>query len=169
MGLLRPDGRDFLAGRIVVPEIRAGQPIWLIGRVLGSSPNVPKYLALPGRKPLLGLGALTNTRSVWVCEGVFDWLTLRMWNYPAVALSGTHARARLFRALERFERIYVVLDNDQAGQSGTRALIDVLGDRVRPVTLSGVKDVADLGRMPDGRDRFARAVAESDQLSALAA
>jgi DNA primase len=115
------------------------------------------------------LGALTNEPSVWVCEGVFDWLTLRVWNYPAVALSGTHVRSRLLRALERFARIYLVLDSDEAGQAATRALIAVLGDRVRPVTLPGVKDVADLARMTDGRERFARAVAESERLSALAA
>ena len=169
MGLLRHDGRDFLAGRIVVPELRAGQPIWLIGRVLGSSPNVPRYLALPGRKPLLGLGALNNERSVFVSEGVFDWLTLRVWNYPAVALGGTHVRSSLLRALEPFTRIYLVLDSDEAGQAGTRALIGAFGDRIRPVTLPGVKDVADLARMPDGRERFSRAVAESERLSALAA
>jgi DNA primase len=68
--------------------------------------------------------------------------------------------------LEPFERIYLVLDNDHAGQAATRALIPILGDRVRPVTLPGVKDVADLARMPDGRERFARAVAESERLSA---
>ena len=169
MGLLRHDGRDFLAGRIVVPELRSGQPIWLVGRTLGSSRNAPKYLALPGRKPLLGLGALTDACSVWVCEGVFDWLTLRVWDYPAVALSGTQARTSLLRVLERFERIYLVLDSDEAGQSGTRALMAVLGDRARPITLPGVKDVADLARLSDGRERFARAVAESERLSALAA
>jgi DNA primase len=169
MGLLRHDGADFLSSRIVVPELRAGQPIWLIGRTLRSSRNTPKYLALPGPKPLLGLGALTNERSVWVCEGVFDWLTLRVWNYPTVALAGTHVRTSLLRALDRFTRIYLVLDSDEAGQAATRALIAVLSDRVRPVTLPGVKDVADLTRMPDGRERFARAVAESDRLSALAA
>lgn len=169
MGLLRHDGRDFLSGRIVVPELRVGEPIWLIGRVLRSSPNAPKYLALPGTKPWLGLGSLTDTLSVWVCEGVFDWLTLRVWNYPAVALSGTHVRTSLLRALDRFTRFYLVLDSDEAGQAATRALIPVLGDRVRPVTLPGVKDVADLARMPDGRERFARAVAQSERLSALTA
>jgi DNA primase len=169
MGLLRPDGRDFLAGRIVVPELRAGQPIWLIGRMLGSALDAPKYLALPGPKPLLGLGTLPDARDVFVAEGVFDWLTLRVWNYPAVALSGIHVRVSLLRALDRFTRIYLVLDSDETGEAATRALISVLGDRVLPVTLPGVKDVADLAHMPEGRERFARAVAESERLSVVAA
>src|SRR5207237_736377 len=33
VGLLRRDGAELMAGRVVVPEVRAGQPIWLIGRV----------------------------------------------------------------------------------------------------------------------------------------
>jgi DNA primase len=62
LGLLgrpaRGDGsrplREFLAGRIVVPEIRGGQPIWLIGRDLSDAPDRPKYLALGGERPILG-------------------------------------------------------------------------------------------------------------------
>ena len=31
-GLLGRNGREFLAGRVVVPEIRTGQPLWLVAR-----------------------------------------------------------------------------------------------------------------------------------------
>jgi hypothetical protein len=34
VGLLLADGRERLAGRIVFPEIRQRQPVWLIGRLL---------------------------------------------------------------------------------------------------------------------------------------
>ncbi|HLI51827.1 MAG TPA: CHC2 zinc finger domain-containing protein, partial [Thermomicrobiaceae bacterium] len=164
IGLLRRDGRDFLAGRIVVPELRAGQPIWLIGRALSSSLNRPKYLALPGPKPLLGLGVLGDSQSVWLCEGVFDWLTLRSWNYPAVALNGTHMRTDILRSLDRFARIYLVFDNDGAGHHAIQTLLLRFGDRACPIALPGVKDVADLAPLPDGRARFARAVAASKVL-----
>ena len=44
-GLLGADGREVLAGRVVVPELRAGGPVWLVGRAL--KPNTdPKYLGL---------------------------------------------------------------------------------------------------------------------------
>ena len=57
--------REFFAGRIVVPELRGGQPIWLIGRPLFDRPTRVKYLALPGEKPVLGLErVLPPTRSV---------------------------------------------------------------------------------------------------------
>ena len=72
VGLLGRDGREYMAGRVVVPEIRAGQPIWLVGRTVASEGNVPKYLGLPGRKPLLGWEAVSAERAVWLVEGVFD-------------------------------------------------------------------------------------------------
>jgi DNA primase len=34
VGLLDAAGREFLAGRIVIPELRSGQPVWLVGRIL---------------------------------------------------------------------------------------------------------------------------------------
>src|SRR5581483_5337045 len=33
-GLLTRAGRETMAGRVVVPEIRNGQPVWLIGRTI---------------------------------------------------------------------------------------------------------------------------------------
>jgi DNA primase len=34
LGLLDVDGRERMADRIIIPEMRQGQPIWLIGRLL---------------------------------------------------------------------------------------------------------------------------------------
>ena len=73
-GLLRPKGGETLAGRIVIPEIRSGQPIWLIGRLLDSDAgrDLPRYLALPGRKPLLGWDQARGESTVFLTEGPFD-------------------------------------------------------------------------------------------------
>ncbi len=56
LGLLTRAGHEFMAGRIVIPELCAGRPMWLIGRALAEdlADDVPKYLGLPGTKPLLG-------------------------------------------------------------------------------------------------------------------
>ena len=50
-------------------------------------------------------------------EGVFDWLTLRSWGYPAVALVGTHARPDIVDSLRTFQRVYLVLDQDDAASA----------------------------------------------------
>lgn len=167
VGLLGRNGREFLAGRVVVPEIRAGQPLWLVGRTIDPDDTRPKYLGLPGRKRLLGWEAVSTERAVILVEGVLDWLTLQRWGFPALALVGTHVTPAALKALTRFARIALVLDNDGAGQAASAELIQALGSRAMPVTLPGVKDVADLAPQPDGRDIFIRAL-QKTELAAVA-
>lgn len=71
---------------------------------------------------------------------------------------GTHARAGLLDALRVFRRLYLALDNDSAGSEATGALLEAFGRRAVPVALDGVKDVADLGARPGGRQQFAAAI-----------
>jgi DNA primase len=170
VGLIGRDGREFLAGRVVVPEIRRGQPIWLVGRALDSDGDAPKYLGLPGRKPLLGWEIAAGHPTAILVEGVFDWLTLVQWGFPALALVGTRVRPEVLRALgSRFGRLYLALDADLAGQEATDAIAQALGARAVPLPLpTGVKDVADLGPAPDGRVRFIRAFPDDADLSRAA-
>ena len=167
VGLLGRDGREYMAGRVVVPEIRAGQPIWLVGRIVGLEEGAPKYLGLPGRKPLLGWEAASSQRAVWLVEGVFDWLTLRSWGMPGLAIVGTHVSSDSLRALARFEHLYLALDNDDAGRAATEKLMQALGERALPMTPPGVKDVAELAPDPEGRAAFAR-FAERQELGLAA-
>jgi DNA primase len=99
---------------------------------------------------------------VYVTEGVFDRLTLARWGLPALALAGTHARREVLTLLARFPRVYLALDSDVAGREATVALRAALGLRSLPLDLSTVKDVADLGRRPDGAAIFRRAVERAE-------
>jgi hypothetical protein len=100
VGLLTHAGREFLADRIVVPKLRDGQPVWLVGRLLehmaaadcDAEQAPPKYLALPGSKPLLGLEQARGSTTIIATEGVFDLLPLRRWGYP-MRRAGGHAHA----------------------------------------------------------------------------
>ncbi len=172
-GLLNHAGREFLAGRVVVPELRDGNPVWLVGRTLERGPDdglisddtkqaPPKYLALPGSKPLLGAEQARGSATVIVVEGVFDLLTLRRWGYPAVALVGTHTRPDVIDQLRAFQRVYLVFDQDDAGLKATLRLADALGGQAIPVALpDGIKDVAELAPRKDGQAVFATALLES--------
>ena len=99
-GLLRANGREYLAGRIVFAETRAGHAIWLIGRILeGQSdkpaPAGPRYLGLPGRKPLLGWDAANrDLRGVCLVEGPTDLLALRHLGVPHWPFAGRTSRPR---------------------------------------------------------------------------
>ena len=170
LGLIDHAGREFLADRIVVPELRDGHPVWLVGRILeqGTHPTEdgkgvrPKYLALRGSKPLLGAERACGSAAVIVVEGVFDLLTLLRWAYPAVALVGTHTRPDVIDQLRAFQRLYLVLDQDDAGLEATLRLVDALGPQAVPVALpDGVKDVAELAPRADGQAVFATALLET--------
>jgi DNA primase len=171
VGLLGHGGRETMAGRVVVPEVRGGQPIWMVGRAVDPFTDGPKYLGLSGRKPLLGWDSARGSRIVVVVEGPYDWLTLRSWDLPALALVGTHVRPAALHALTHFERIYLALDNDAAGCAAAGAINAALGNRAVSIQLSGVKDVADLAVLPDGRGRaaLARAVQEAESGSSATA
>jgi DNA primase len=167
-GLLRADGREYLAGRIVFPEIRAGHAMWLIGRVLdGPSENMtsagPRYLGLPGRKPLLGWEvANRDLRGVCLVEGPTDRLALSCLGVPALALCGTCLPGPTLEQLGRWARLYLVLDDDRAGLDATTRLVRIFGDRVIPVKLpASVQDPADLARRHDGARLFGRAIQQA--------
>jgi DNA primase len=167
-GLLRSGGREYLAGRIVFPEIRAGHATWLIGRVLETPAREttsagPRYLGLPGHKPLLGWEAANrDLRGVCLVEGPMDLLALRQLGVPALALCGTYLPSPTMEQLGRWARLYLVLDEDRAGREATARLIRTFGDRVIAVTLpAGVKDPADLATRHDGAQLFGRAIRQA--------
>lgn len=163
VGLLGANGSEHLAGRIVFPEIRQGQPVWFIGRQLEPAPTGPKYLALPGRKPLLGWeSANRDLHGVCVVEGPLDGLALRQWGLPTLTLCGTRLHPETLNLLKRWNHLYLILDDDTAGRDATEQLIQAFGDRVIPVKLpAGVNDPADLAPLADGEARFRTALRDT--------
>jgi DNA primase catalytic core len=159
-GLLDANGREMMEGRIVFPELRHGKPLWLIGRQLEINDDAPRYLGLAGGKPLLGWEwASLDLRGACLVEGPADWLALRMWGVPGMALCGTAVSPRIVETLKRWQRLYVVLDADNAGREATLRLRDAVGTSVIPVALpTGVKDPADLATRTDGAALFAKAI-----------
>ena len=153
--------REFFAGRIVVPELRGGQPIWLIGRPLFDRPTRVKYLALPGEKPVLGLERSSRRPEVFLVEGVFDWLTAVSWGLPACCACGTDLPPDRLGWLARAGTVFGVLDGDPAGRAGAERFGQMLGPRWRPIALPEGCDLNDLGRQPDGRKHFFDLVADA--------
>lgn len=152
------EGCERFAGRVTIPELRRGQPIWLIGRLLDETADAPRYMGLPGPRPLLGLERIIGHAAVIGTEGVFDWLTLIGWGLPTFATVGTAlalgAREEL-AALPASCAIYLAFDRDPPGREAARHLSTRLRQRVLVVQLpSGVKDVNELAQHPDGEARF---------------
>ena len=90
-GLFMAQGAERFAGMVVVPDpisstgqaTSGGLVRWLVGRDIDPD-RTPRFQALPGPKPALGLGRL-GVAPPWVvvAEGVFDWLALAGWGLPS--------------------------------------------------------------------------------------
>jgi DNA primase len=157
-----PADRELLHNRIVIPELREGEPIWFIGRSLDSVSQAaagrkprPKYLSLRGERPILGLERVIDQPSVYVVEGPFDWLAAVSWGLPALAICGTHFPVDRLPALDAAIAIYGVFDPDRAGRSAAERFAPQIGSRWRPVRLPNGLDLAELAALGEqGRETF---------------
>jgi twinkle protein len=103
--------------------------------------------ASPDSKPhLFGWQAINdNTRKVFITEGEIDALTLAGWHMPALSVpSGVKNFDWIehdYDTLARFERIYLVTDNDEPGIACAEEIAKRLGrERCFRVTITGHKD-----------------------------
>lgn len=173
LGLVRKDKhgneREYFRERLIIPDLDSERAMYLVGRSMREEQKI-KYIGLSGvPKPLFGLSRVERGgehRRVFVTEGPFDALTLMMWDLPAVCLLGSYLKKDFLRALERFERVYVVTDFDTAGRAAARVIACQLGARAvivpRDPSLRG-KDVNELAQQyRDAAARFKTLVAHAN-------
>ena len=156
-GLFMERGAERFAGMVVVPDVTGGLVRWLAGRAVDPD-RTPRFQALPGPKPVLGLGRL-GPGPDWavVAEGLFDWLALTGWGIPSCAALGAQGMERVASALRGCPRVFLAFDGDDAGLEATERLLTLLGRRAAAVTLpQGVGDVGELAALPHGRAAFLR-------------
>ena len=150
----RPWTGELFRQRVVVPELRGGCCIWLIGRSLRDGLRAPKYLALSGERPVLGLERAMGQTEVVMCEGVFDYLTATAWRLAAFSTCGTSLPSDRLGFLARTDIVHGVLDPDCAGRRATERFADLLQRRLRPVHLPRGRDLNELSLEPGGQDEF---------------
>ena len=161
-GLYMERGAERFAGMVVVPDVTGGLVRWLAGRAVDPD-RTPRFQALPGPKPVLGLGRLGPAPG-WavVAEGLFDWLALTGWGIPSCAALGTQGVERVASALRGCPRVFLAFDGDDAGLEATERLLTLLGRRAAAVTLpQGVGDVGELAALLHGQAAFLRLLAQA--------
>lgn len=89
-----------------------------------------------------------DTKELFICESIFNALTLWNWGLPAVALFGTGSKDQ-YKTLKdlQYRKYILALDNDVAGLKGIKRLINSLKyDKILNVLyiLESNKDINDL-------------------------
>ena len=161
-GLFMERGAERFDGMVVVPDASGGLVRWLVGRAVDPD-RTPRFQALPGPKPVLGLGRL-GPAPPWavLTEGLFDWLALAGWGIPACAALGTQGLERVAASLRGCPRVFLAFDADDAGREATERLAGLLGRRAAAVTLpEGIGDVGELAALPHGRALFLRLLGQA--------
>jgi DNA primase len=143
-------GPGLMNGRIVIP-IRnpSGEIVAYAGRALDS--RSPKYKLPAGFRKAWELfniqrAAATSSQTVIVVEGYFDCVRVHQAGFPCVvALMGSSLSASQERVLvERFERVFLMLDGDAAGRAASR----VIGTRLSETCCVALVNVPE-GKQPD--------------------
>src|SRR5438552_3924845 len=154
-GLMRRDGTDFFAERLVIPiRDERGQPLAFTARTVRAdeqrkyinSPETPAYVK--GRV-IFGLDLardeITRRGHAVLMEGQFDVITAHGAGIKnAVASSGTALTEDQVRLLQRFtDELLLVFDSDRAGRAAAQkavVLAAALQMRTRVATIEGAKD-----------------------------
>ena len=118
---------------------------------------------MPGPKPVLGLASLGPAPPFAILtEGVFDYLTLTAWGYPACAALGTQGVDKVAANLRGCPRVFLAFDNDGAGREAASNLQAHLGRRAAVVNLpQGIADVGEMAARPNGKLIFRRLLARA--------
>jgi DNA primase len=134
------------------PTSAASAPTISPGSSAGRRPR-PKYLGLPGEKPVMGMELVRGRHAAFIVEGPFDLLAAIGWKLPAFAICGTHFPPERLPALGDALAIYGVFDPDRAGRSAAERFAPLFGSRWRPVRLPNGLDLAELAALgAAGRD-----------------
>lgn len=134
--------QDMVTIPIHSPE---GMVIGFVGRSIEGKDfkNTP---GLPKSKTLFNLHRVKANDKVYVVESSFDAIRLDQVGMPAVATLGATISKSQVELLEKyFNEIYLIADNDEAGKSMSKKMIDKLKSRVSIIQLdTKYKDIGDM-------------------------
>ena len=110
------------------------------GKEFKNTPGLPKS------KILFNLHRVKQSSKIYVVESSFDAIRIDQVGLPAVATLGANVSTSQIELLKKyFNDIYIVSDNDDAGNSMSSKLIDKLGGRSSVIKLNSMyKDIGDM-------------------------
>lgn len=113
---------------LIYTHWQAGSCIYLTGRSIEGKRHYNLPVDLVGDKqPYANHLYRPRGRHLILVEGQADAVTLGQWGLAAIALAGVSATDSLTPRLKQYERVYVALDNDQAGGKAVAKIAAQLG------------------------------------------
>ncbi len=159
LGLISPNGREFLQGRLTIAEVTSGgKVLHLTGRAFVQPDREPKYLNPPGlHKPLMGWArAVGYKRTPILTESVTDFLTLSEWGYLPLCTLGSGLKQEHIENLRTLPRLAAAPHNDEAGWEAIRLWQEALPGLLIIRLPEEIKDVNELAQQrDDAREVFA--------------
>lgn len=117
--------RTKIIKRYYIPSILYDKEVIMFVAYLGKNDYNMKYknISINDTDKVMGLHQLNYLEDeVYICEGVFDYLRLQQEGVNSVALLGASLSEKVKRIVKRFNKIYLVLDDDSAGEEGVNKI-----------------------------------------------
>lgn len=131
-GLVDASGRDFLRECITIPYHVAGNVVQIRGKQIGA-----KYLTPPGQK-----ARLYNADSTWtadqivITEGELDALVVEQLGFATVGVPGATSWQDSWNGyFSEAKKVFIVFDNDTAGEAGAERVARAIGPKSRIVKM----------------------------------
>lgn len=166
IGVIKKYGRQWI--NIPVRD-RAGNLLFMKLRQNPFNPvaSSPKYMSTGGESYIYNAEVLAGKpETLVICEGEFDCLALKSRGIPAICST---AGASTFKdewlsQLAFVREFYVVMDNDDAGRDGAKALIEKLSEQYPSSSIMNVVLPAGVGEHGDITDYFKMELGTVDDL-----
>jgi DNA primase len=154
VGIITDKGYEKLSHRITIPNLLdKGECDFIVGRTV-TGDNV-KYLGARMPKPIYGFYEVRNSPIIFITEGQFDFLLLRQWGLPAVALGGS-SLSRADASVFDDKKLIIVPDNDDPGRKAANTIHERFKDNslIFDYSFMGVKDVGEVAALEKGKEVF---------------
>lgn len=152
VGLIAEEGWEALSHRITIPNLVGKNCDFIMGRTVTNAK--PKYLGISLPKPIQGFYDVKFSNILFVVEGHFDWLLLKQWGYPAIAVGGAHLK-KANTELLKSHKLILIPDNDpEGGKVVSRLKENNPSAEILDYSSYGVKDIGEFALLPNAKQEF---------------
>lgn len=169
--------QSFPANYLIYGHWTGGKCNYISGRAIQGKGHYNAKRDLIGERQVYWNHAVNRlVEHIVIVEGQADAISLAQWNVPAVALAGVAANATIYKQLERFERVYLGFDSDDAGNNALMEMAATLGPKTRIIKWPSImvkatnedgEEESQAYRIKDANEYMVKANASAKQMQDL--